>query len=338
MMTAMSSKACAILACVWFACCGCCLAAGAAAYNSRDTLRLNTDDDPKAAQMLRQVVWEPAEFQVRTEPNDPDWSDAPRLVRFPSPRPDAQGGPAVNSVVLAWYPAQGLAPDARAPAVLLLHTIDPRLFLSRGIARGLAQRGIHAFVMHSPGYGLRQYREFRSLGDRFFDRAAQCIADARRARDAVAALPGVDTANINIQGTSLGGFYATGAAALDGAFRHHFFMLAGADIHGVLTHGWREAQWVRESLARQGIEGDKLRELCEKIEPAYYAHRIDPTRTWLFSGIADQVVHPQNARALARIIGLDESHHLWLQGDHYLSLLNIPWCVQKMAQEIRDKD
>ncbi|MDH3585267.1 MAG: hypothetical protein OER86_13770, partial [Phycisphaerae bacterium] len=71
-----------------------------------------------------------------------------------------------------------------------------------------------------------------------------------------------------------------------------------------------------------------------RIEPVHVAHRLDPKRTWLFSAFADQVVPAANARALAAAIGLDNSHHHWISGDHYTAVLNLPWMIRRMARTI----
>jgi hypothetical protein len=54
----------------------------------------------------------------------------------------------------------------------------------------------------------------------------------------------------------------------------------------------------------------------------------------LFSAAADQVVPPENARALARAAGLADDHHVWAWGDHYTVAVSIPIVVQQMIQEI----
>lgn len=311
--------------------------AGELRYPANDSLRADS-----GSELLAQAGYEPREFVVRLERDDPaDEAESPWVARFPSPRPEEGAAEAVNTVVLEWYPAErdGLA-LREAPAVLVLHTLDRRLFMARGVARVLAKEGVHAFVMHFPGYGLRRYPEYRSYGDRFFERSAQTIADARRARDAIAAIPGVlaggESGRISIQGTSLGGFYATAASSMDGAFEHTFIFMAGADLHGVLTRGAREAAWVRQSIERHGVTGERLREMCVSIDPAHSADRLDPARTWLYSARADQVVPADCANALAQAVGLDEDHHIWLSGDHYAALLHLPWIAGRMADVIVD--
>ena len=86
--------------------------------------------------------------------------------------------------------------------------------------------------MHQPYYGWRGTKQQRRDPALAVPRFKQGAADARRSRDAVAALPFVDADRIGIQGTSLGGFVSTLAATLDGrsgsGFDSTFIMMAGA--------------------------------------------------------------------------------------------------------------
>lgn len=309
----------------------------AVVYTARDTLSIGMEPDPRAAAILANIAWPAREFSVTVTGHPHEWTDADRLVEFDSPRPDKTAHVRVNRVVLEWYLARDESDairDHEAPSVILLHSLDTRLAISRSIAKILARHGIHAFLMHSPGYGRREYEPFRGYGDRFFERAMQAIADARRARDAVARLPGVLPHRVSIEGLSLGGFFATGAASLDGAFDYVFLHLSGADLYTLFTQGLREAQWVRQSMARYGVDDEKLKSLCETMELSAMAHRLNPRRTYLYSAAADQVVPKACTQALLQAAGLDASHHIQLSGDHYLALLHLPRCSEQMAAKI----
>jgi cephalosporin-C deacetylase-like acetyl esterase len=164
------------------------------------------------------------------------------------------------------------------------------------------------------------------------------VADIRRARDAVAALPGVDAARICLQGTSLGGFVATTAASLDRGFAETFIMLAGADLPAVLANGRKEAAQVRARLAAAGMTAAEVRDTLHAIEPLRLAHRLAPDRTWLYSGRFDDVVPPRNAALLAAAAGLDERHHVQLAADHYTGVLYLPVVLAQMAERIRGRE
>ena len=134
----------------------------------------------------------------------------------------------------------------------------------------------------------------------------QSIADVRRARDAIAVLPDVDAGRIGIQGTSLGGFVTALAASLDQGFSAVFVMLAGGDLADVIRNGKQDTAKLRRALAKAGYTDDKLDQVLRAIEPTRIAHRLDPRRTWIYSGELDRVVPIRNAEALAKAAKLDE--------------------------------
>lgn len=311
-------------------------------YQATDTLMAEAEPGTDAAAMLDQFRWERQTFDVKRIASPSETlqlegrlkTDAQTMLTFPSPLPREDDGEAVNTVVLEWFAAEGVAADASAPAVLVLDILDGRMLISRAFARALSQQGIHAFVMHMPSYGLRPIDRFMLEGELFFELCTQAVADARRARDVIAALPEVEDDRISIQGTSLGGFIASAAAAVDPVFDNAFILLAGGNLYEMFLNGHREAASIREALARAGFEGERLRELCERIEPTRLAHRLNPATTYLISASNDQVVPAANARALAAAASLGESNHLWLAGDHYSVLLYMPSAARMMIDAI----
>jgi cephalosporin-C deacetylase-like acetyl esterase len=164
----------------------------------------------------------------------------------------------------------------------------------------------------------------------------QGIADVRRARDAVAVLPHVDTSRIAVQGTSLGGFVAATTAGLDHGFSSVHIMVAGGDLLTLVTNGKREAGKLREMLAEAGYTGDKLITLFDQVEPLHVAHRLNPKTTWMFSATRDQVVPPLHARKLADAVKLSDDHHIQLFADHYTGIVYVPIVVDQMVKAIRE--
>jgi len=152
---------------------------------------------------------------------------------------------------------------------------------------------------------------------------------------AIAALPRVDGNRVSIQGTSLGGFIAASAAAVDAAFDRNFIALAGGDLYGLFQNGRREARMIRDRLAEDGVRDEALRRLCNRIDPMHLAHRLPPDRTRLISAEADQVVPEASARTFAKAAGLDEEHHLWLSADHYTAVLHLPWMIRTIADHVQ---
>ena len=160
----------------------------------------------------------------------------------------------------------------------------------------------------------------------------QGVADARRAFDAVAALPGVDRTRISLQGTSLGGFVATSAASLDGCYHQTFIMLAGGDLYHMILNGKQDTAKLREQLAQAGYTDDKLKELLNQVEPTRIAHRLPPARTWIYAALQDDVVPIRNARILADAIPLDRQHRMEFVGGHYTAALWLPVVLDQFAK------
>lgn len=308
-------------------------------YQATDTLNLPTATSAPLTTLYNNLRYPNQTFTLRLVPSGPTpftTTDAPILLRFPSPH--TQTAKAANTVTLEYFPATTpVNPTPQAPAVLVLHSVFPRMSIGRAVARALAQRGIHAFMMHAPGFGLRDIPGPRISTD-FFTRQTIAVADARRAYDAIAALPQIDPTDIAILGVSLGAFVATHTAALDDTpvFANNFLILAGADLYTVITEGQRDAAHIRRSLLIAGIQDEKLRGLCDPLDPARVGPRLNPATTYLYSAKLDTVVPPKNAQALADAINFTDhpDHHTWLDADHYTTGLHIPWIVQHVANII----
>ena len=286
-----------------------------------------------AAAALRRIAYPPATFSVTLRPTPDEPFDA--LVTFPSPRPS--GDAAVDRVRLRWYAAVDgqTGGVARAEAVLVVHGLDPTLEAAELVARGLRARGLHALLIELPGFAGRAGDPDAYPGVPALEHAARGLADIRRARDVVASLPRVRGPDVAIQGTSLGGFAAAGAASLDGAFDPVLLMNAGGDAADVIAAGGKDAGVLREALAAAGYCGRRLRDLIDPLEPTRLAHRLNPRRTWLFYAVDDRVVPPASARRLARAARLPDDHVIPLPGNHYTSMLLLPAVLDEMAAAVR---
>lgn len=112
-------------------------------------------------------------------------------------------------------------------------------------------------------------------------------------------------------------------------------MLAGGDLYDVLNTGTQDAARLRERLEAAGLKGESLKQGVYSFEPNRVAHRLDADRTWLFSGEHDTVVPLPNAKALARIIGLDAEHHVVLPANHYSGILHLPKLIFQIRDEVK---
>lgn len=295
---------------------------------ARDSAKPWKDDLPDAQLMLDNVSWPSVEFEVSWTPVE--GREFQRLVRYPTPFPS---GDATNDLVsMEWYmPKMPLLQEGPLPTIVVIHESGPAMPAGRAIARGIQQRGLHAILLHLPYYGERRGSKKREASE-FLVTMRQGVADARRAFDAVAALPGVDPQRISLQGTSLGGFVATSAASLDACYHQSFIMLAGGDLYDMFMNGKQDTAKIRNQLAKAGYEGDKLKELLYLVEPTRIAHRLPKDRTWVYAALQDDVVPIRNARKLAQVIGLDTKHRLEFVGGHYTAALWLPVVVDHFTK------
>ncbi len=302
-------------------------------YPARDSLQAGKDSSDDAQACLEGLVWQPEDFTITVEKLKPD--DTASYVRFPSAVPS--GNATNDRVALEWYaPLDDEGKPKKAPAVVVVHESGARMEVGRLFARAIYAKGFHAFLIHLPYYGLRRPQDLdQSDGKRFVPVMRQAVSDVRRARDAVAALPDIDSRIIAIQGTSLGGFVTATTIGLDRGFDRAFIMLAGGDLLGVINGGQREAAQLRKRLAEAGVEGELLKSLVSTVEPTRLAHRVDPQKTWLYTAMDDQVVPFSSAQAYERAAGLTKDHHIQMWGDHYKVIIYFPAIVEHVVGQLQ---
>ena len=296
-------------------------------FAARDTLVTDLETGPDAAACLAGLRWTAADFSVSASPaeQDSDW-----LLRFPSPFPS--GDAANDAVALEWYvhhDFQGV--PVKAPAVVVIHESGRGMAAGRAFARGLRFMGCHTFLMHLPGYGART-SPFTGDIKRVFPGLRQGIADARRARDAVAALPLVDSSNIGICGISLGGFVTSTVVGLDRGYDRGFILLAGGHLADVVFKGEKDAATLRRQLQAAGVTDEEVRAAIWTIEPLRLAHRADAEKVWLFSASKDEVVPPACSAAYVKAARLTEDHHAEYAAGHYTAALFTPLMIRRISE------
>jgi dienelactone hydrolase len=301
-------------------------------FAAADSLDCGTEGVDDARECMAELGWEPGEFQVELEAAEPGCGDW--LVRFPSARPI--GNQINDRVSMEWFAArdeQGAVRSARA--VVVVHESGRQMTAGRIIARGFNSHGLHAFLIHLPGYGARRDEKLTDI-ERGLDSMQQAIADVRRARDAVAALPVVDSSVVGVQGTSLGGFVTATVAGLDHGYDRVFILLAGGNLEEVVFNGAKDAAKFRQKLAEAGVTEEQIKELARKVEPMRLAHRIEPAATWLYSGKFDDVVPPSCSFALAKAAKLPAGHHVEMPADHYSGVIYLPKVVKQFAEQMAE--
>jgi len=299
-------------------------------YEAKDTLHVDTTDcDEDTRECLAGLTWTPDEFEVTIEKSDGKHGDY--TARFPSARP--VGDPVNDLVAMEWYPVMDDQHRLlNAPAMVVVHESGRGMTVGRLIARWMAKKGLHAFMIQMPFYGDRRSGKDIPASNHIVSGIKQAIADVRRAKDAISAIPEVDDSRISLQGTSLGGFVAATTAGIDSAFHKTFILLAGGDLMGVLNNGRKDAAKFRAEFSKAGVTDLELRKLVDSIEPLRLASRIDAQNTWLYSGQYDDVVPLDNAIQLAKAANLPSSHHVRMLADHYTGVVFLPMIVQEMAE------
>ena len=296
-------------------------------FEAVDSLNVGVEAVLDAKLCLEGLKWQPENFQVHLQASQKGCGDW--LVRFPSAKPS--GNTLNDEVAMEWYQVKDKSGQPiAAPAAVIVHESGSGMTVGRMIARALRAKGIHTFMMQLPYYGARRGPGGRPKDINLVGALQQGIADARRAKDVVSTLPLVDTTRISLQGTSLGGFVTSTTAGLDQAYHRVIVLLAGGDLYSVLMKGKKESAQVREELMKSGMTEDEVRAMLNSIEPLRIAHRIDPSRTWLFSALYDDVVPPRNSKLFAEAAHLESSHHIEMEANHYSGVIFLPMVTQQM--------
>jgi dienelactone hydrolase len=300
-------------------------------YEARDSLDVSGEKSADAKACLQGLAWTNSKFTVTCE--EPKNSRYDLLVRFPSPI--ASGDPVNDRVAMEWYVARDAdkQPLKRA-VVVVVHESGSSMIIGRLFAQGLQKRGLHALMIQLPHYGERRTGGKRPADGNLTSMIRQAVADVRRARDAVAALPLVDATHIALQGTSLGGIVAATTAGLDRGYNSVFLLLAGGQLHDMIQNGEKDTARVRNQLRRAGVTDEQLKTLLSVIEPTRIAHRVDPSRTWLYSGLHDRVIPIKNATALAKSARLSKSHHIHMNANHYSGIIYLPFVLNHIRDQI----
>lgn len=300
-------------------------------WTATDTLAIQVDKSEDANQCLKGLAWSPGSFEVVClESRD---SRGDRLIQFPSA---ITSGDPVNDVVsMEWHFSKDQnGAIQKAPAIVVVHESGSRMEVGRIFASSLCHLGFHTFMIQLPYYGHRRAEgRSREEANQFLS-IKQAVSDVRRARDAVAAIPFIDTRTIALQGTSLGGFVSTTAASLDAQYDAVFLMLAGGDLYDILQNGAKDAAKARERLEKHGLVGDQLKAITLAVEPIRVAHRLPSQQVWLYSGLYDQVVPFKNALLLARTMQLQETHHIRMPANHYTGAVFLPMIFAHIRDQL----
>ena len=298
-------------------------------FEVSDSARDVDDGSADTRALLEQFGWTPQQFEAICHAGG---RRAEAVIEFPSPCAD---NPRCSSnASMTWYAARDEQGElCRGPAMVLLDILHAGNLISGYIGRAMARKGIHGFVLDLP------HSRKRSPGGRdcmtLFHGMRQAVADARRARDVVAAMPNVD-GRVGIQGTSFGGFVASVAAGLDRAFDVTCLALCGGNLHRILTEGKVESAKIRRKLADAGMgDPQRMQDFLWQVEPMRVAHRLNADRTWMWVARRDQVVPLSSSRELADAAGLGADHFQTIGGCHYTCCLGAPLWTKHIIHTIQ---
>jgi len=285
---------------------------------------------------LRGFDLKPQRFEYTLELLEDNPDDSVRLYRlvfpsaFNSPFPE-------NNVVPCEYYAPKQA-HGKLESAIVLDIMAGNAVVPRGLARGLAERGVAALYMPMAYYNARRPKDrahVRWLEDRpdhITDPPRQTVMDVRRAKAILASRPGLDPQQVSITGVSLGGIMTSIAAGVDGHFSRVVPILAGGDLAALTFHA-PETRRAKQQLLDKGIDQQKLGEMMAPVEPLHFASRIDPKRCLMINASRDEVIPHECTMQLWQAIGKPEL--LWLPSGHYSAAWFMPTIKQTAIDFIK---
>lgn len=224
-----------------------------------------------------------------------------------------------TSTIVSSYPANNRVKlritvprdlSQKVPVVILLHywgAVD--YTVEDDLADLLARRGIASVAMPLPYHITRTPQGKRSgelaiLPDPVHLKGTilQSVSDVQRTVDWIETRPEFDSKRIAIGGTSLGSIIASTAFGVDKRFSAGAFLLAGADLAGILFSSSKVVQ-VRAELIRKGYSRDSLSQILGPYDAATVNDPSDKRPTLLVTGRFDTIVPPKSSDALAERLG-----------------------------------
>jgi dienelactone hydrolase len=258
-------------------------------------------------------------------------------VTFASPAPS---GFAKNDEIHAIY----YEPPVVQGAVIVLPAWKESNLVGQGVlAMALAKKGYAALVLPLPyqvdraldGFGsgdMTLSADLARTRQAFF----QGAADVARASHWLESR-GIEPARQAVMGTSLGGHVA---ALAFGAYPERLgagvFLLTGGELQTALLQPNRTTGRLRRALLERGVTPEEALPLMRGIDGVTWADPARRSRVLLVGAKLDDVVRPENVKALARAYG--DARTEWLEGDHYGILAQIPktldWTVDHLTKAL----
>ncbi|HUS24061.1 MAG TPA: prolyl oligopeptidase family serine peptidase [Candidatus Binatia bacterium] len=177
------------------------------------------------------------------------------------------------------------------------------------------QLGVNLLMPTLPLHGSRRMG-WRS-GDGFLDgdpfdlifAETQAVWDLRRAIAYLRAQE--ESPRIGVLGYSLGGYNTAMLAQYETGLDFAIAGIPAVDLAGAL---WRHLQpWHRGYYAAQGLTLERYRNILRSVSPVARPPKLPRERLYLFAGVADRVVLPEQVAALSKHWDVPVQ---WYQGAH----------------------
>lgn len=142
----------------------------------------------------------------------------------------------------------------------------------------------------------------------------QAVLDARRGLDYLSGRQDIDANRLGVSGISLGGVLSGIVASVDPRVKVVVTLVGGADFargfwNGLLTRKFRG------DIRRRGYSFESFQQALAPIDAAHWQRPFDPADALLFNGRYDEVIFPEQARALSKVLG--GAPIVWANTGHY---------------------
>jgi dienelactone hydrolase len=260
------------------------------------------------------------------------------MVRIKYPSPLQTPWPENNTVPVELYLPKKI--DGKIPATIVLDILDGSAVIPRGLARGMAEKGVAALYVPMACYGVRKPANnahiayFTDHPEKTVENMRQTVMDVRRGKAILTSLPEIDSAKISITGVSLGGIMTSLIAGVDGDFYRVAPILAGGNVAEIVFHA-HETRRIREACEAKGISEAQLAEMLKPVDPLTFAARIPADHCLMVNASQDEVIPADCTAALRKAIGSPQI--IWVPAGHYRAILFLPDIRERVIEFVQGK-
>ncbi|MDP2920529.1 MAG: alpha/beta fold hydrolase [Dehalococcoidia bacterium] len=246
----------------------------------------------------------------------------------------------------------------KAPLAILVHGWgDHSTIPMRMLARGLARKGIHAFVLYLPFHSRRLPPEMKERAPNFtpeewFTGYRVAVTDVRKILDWAQIVTEIDASRIALVGLSLGAFVGAIAMGIDERINAGVFIVSGGNSskiqqfsrfsafrrrYRVSAAEYEEYQvkykQYLEEIAVQGWENVTPSRQYFLIDPLTYAGRLKGRRLLMINALWDELIPRVAARDFQRACAPCET--MWLPASHTTIWLLYPLVASRIERFLR---